>query len=127
MAKHPGCVAWWPTPSATDGKGSVMGESLERRRAMTRGVRLPEQIMRQMWATPDAYTRGGAQSPEKRKAGGHSVSLQDQAGGSLNPTWVEWLQGFPLEHTACAPSEMPKSRSKPRSRGESSQEAKSWT
>ena len=26
----------------------------------------------------------------------------DAAGtpGSLNPTWVEWLMGFPLEHTA---------------------------
>ena len=31
------------------------------------------------------------------------------AGGQLNPTWVEWLMGFPLEWTACEPSEMPSS------------------
>ena len=41
----------WPTPSATDYKGSVSGETLSKRRAMTRGVRLPEAIMR-MFPTP---------------------------------------------------------------------------
>jgi hypothetical protein len=32
------------------------------------------------------------------------------AGGSLNPVWVEWLMGFPLGWTACAPSATPSSR-----------------
>lgn len=31
------------------------------------------------WPTPDSYPRGGAQDPAKRKAGGHSVTLQDAA------------------------------------------------
>src|SRR6476660_8483830 len=31
--------------------------------------------------------------------------------GSLNPTWVEWLQGFPKEWTVCEGSETPSSRS----------------
>ncbi len=31
-------------------------------------------------------------------------------GGSLNPTWVEWLMGFPLGWTDCSPSAMPSSR-----------------
>lgn len=31
------------------------------------------------WPTPDTNKRGGAQDPEKRKAGGHSVTLQDAA------------------------------------------------
>jgi DNA (cytosine-5)-methyltransferase 1 len=26
---------------------------------------------------------------------------KEQAGGTLNPTWVEWLMGWPLEWTAC--------------------------
>jgi hypothetical protein len=56
----------WPTPSATDHKGSVTGEKLEQRRAMTRGVRLAEEVAR------EAPT----------------------IGGSLNPMWVEWLMGF---------------------------------
>jgi hypothetical protein len=33
---------------------------------------------------------------------GHSVSLHDQIGGSLNPTWVEWLMGFPIGWTDLA-------------------------
>ena len=31
------------------------------------------------WPTPDTNQRGGAQHPDKRKAGGHTVSLQDAA------------------------------------------------
>ena len=43
------------------------------------------------------------------------------AGGSLNPTWVEWLMGFPLGWTALEPSETPSSRkSSKRSVGASS-------
>jgi hypothetical protein len=42
-----------PTPAASDCKGSVQGETLERRRSMTRGVRLPEALMR-MVPTPTA-------------------------------------------------------------------------
>jgi hypothetical protein len=29
------------------------------------------------------------------------VKETDPAGGSLNPTWVEWLMGFPLGWTDC--------------------------
>jgi hypothetical protein len=36
--------------------------------------------------------------------------LATQVGGALNPTWVEWLMGFPAEWTALDASEMPSSR-----------------
>jgi hypothetical protein len=39
--------------------------------------------------------------------------------GTLNPEWTEWLMGFPIGHTELRHSEMPKFRSKPRSRGKS--------
>lgn len=47
-----------------------------------------------------------------------SMAVQDAAysddnpkpSGSLNPTWVEWLMGFPLGWTALEPSETPSSR-----------------
>ena len=41
----------------------------------------------------------------------NSRPLSEQVGGQLNPTWVEWLQGFPIEWTVLDVSEMPKFRS----------------
>ncbi len=78
------------------------------------------------WPTPDTNQRGGPQDPEKRKDGGHSVTLQDAAhtlngmvqpkssnagmasGESpdgpktLNPLFVCWLMGFGIEWLMCA-------------------------
>jgi DNA (cytosine-5)-methyltransferase 1 len=34
----------------------------------------------------------------------HGVQLANQVGGTLNPTWVEWLMGFPPGWTDCEPS-----------------------
>jgi hypothetical protein len=50
--------------------------------------------------------------------GNHSVYPRDQileseGSGSLNPTWVEWLMGFPLGWTDLEPSETPSSRRSP--------------
>ena len=83
-------VAMWPTPSATDYKGSVTQSLVMERLEHPRGVRLPEELVR----------RG-------------------ETGGQLNPDWTEWLMGFPIGHTALKPSATPKSRSKPRLRGKS--------
>jgi hypothetical protein len=33
----------------------------------------------------------------------NSKTLATVAGGKLNPTWVEWLMGWPLGWTDCAP------------------------
>ena len=59
------------------------------------------------FATPQARDfRTGQQSrwenPEKTR------NLNDQIGGQLNPTWVEWLMGWPLGWTDCAASAMAK-------------------
>ncbi len=40
----------------------------------------------------------------------NSRPLSEQIGGSLNPTWVEWLMGFPLEWTALKASATRSSR-----------------
>jgi hypothetical protein len=57
------------------------------------------------WRTPQAGDgdQRGLSDPQKRVEQGHSVSLHDQVGGSLNPTWVEWLMGFPAEWTDLEP------------------------
>ena len=83
----------------------------------------------QMYPTPRASdstggyvetvrTEDGAYSSE-RKASGHrfGAKLQDairfetkKPTGKLNPTWVEWLMGFPLAWTELNASETPSSR-----------------
>lgn len=59
----------------------------------------------QTWPTPtasDHRNRGNLDNPciQRRIALGKQIGLTMQAGGQLNPTWVEWLMGFPLEWTA---------------------------
>jgi DNA (cytosine-5)-methyltransferase 1 len=39
------------------------------------------------------------------------TSMINGNGGTLNPTWVEWLMGFPLGYTNLADSATPKSPS----------------
>lgn len=88
----------WPTPGAArngpdfaraerDGAG---GDSLE-----TAVVR------RESWRTPTkSDSLGGASDPARRTEAGHTLLLKEQVweqngGGSLNPTWVEALMGYP--------------------------------
>ena len=106
-------VKQWPTPAATDYKGSVTGDSLERRRDMARGVRLPEQIMR-MFPTPtttrphDSENTAGKYMPSQNQK--DLASEAAPTGGQLNPMWVEWLMGWPLGWTDLKPLAMDKFR-----------------
>jgi hypothetical protein len=61
---------------------------------------------RGMWPTPTVcgnYNRKGA-SPTS------GDGLATAVGGKLNPTWVEWLMGYPLEWTDLKDSATPLSR-----------------
>jgi hypothetical protein len=69
-------VVLYPTPTATDYKGSPSPQKVqERMAASSRGVRLPEQL-----------ARVGSVGP-------------------LNPNWVEWLMGWPIGWTDLKPLE----------------------
>jgi hypothetical protein len=64
-----------------------------------------------MYPTPRASGTtmgGGSNSRAAAKARGTLVT------GSLNPTWVEWLMGFPLEWTALKDWAMRSSRKSPK-------------
>ena len=71
------------------------------------------------WPTPTARDWKDGRKPYDRKKDG--TATQDTIGrrlaamgetinGLLNPTWVEWLMGFPLGWTVLEPSETPSSR-----------------
>ena len=61
---------------------------------------------RNMWPTPTAHNaKKGAYPAEYER---NMPTLAAQAGGPLNPTWVEWLMGWPLGWTALEPLEMAK-------------------
>ncbi len=65
-------------------------------------------VTREAWPTPtahDAKDSGTAPSEGLRK----SPCLAFKAGGKLNPTWVEWLMGWPLGWTDLKPSATDKS------------------
>jgi hypothetical protein len=71
-----------------------------------------------MWPTPgaaDNRDRGNMSMPsiQRRASLGKQLNLGmvvDPTSGSLNPTWVEWLMGFPLGWTVCDPLATPSSR-----------------
>ncbi len=60
-------------------------------------VRTTTEIGSGLWPTPTAHNakEGAYPSEYTRK----TPTLSAQAGGKLNPEWVEWLMGFPINHT----------------------------
>ncbi len=60
--------------------------------------------------------KDNGQSPSELNR--NSETLATQAGGSLNPTWVEWLMGWPLGWTDLKPLETDKSHCVQQQRGE---------
>lgn len=73
-------------------------------------ITLTDQV--RMWPTPqamDAYSIPDGNREERLKKGG-CRNLGQEIGGQLNPTWVEWLMGFPLGWTVLEPSATPSSR-----------------
>jgi len=86
-------AALWPTPSC---KG-LDGGSNSRNAAKERG----------MWPTP--YGLSGNQGQGDGEFG-KAVRNSQEDGGQLNPTWVEWLMGWPLGWTDCAASATDKFR-----------------
>jgi hypothetical protein len=88
----------WPTPTATLGtNGGLVTPSKARW-----GGTLIEAISATTWPTPAArdYRHPNAKSYAERGGGKKGEQLPNAVGGPLNPTWVEWLMGWPLGWTA---------------------------
>jgi hypothetical protein len=83
----------WPTPRATDADHGGPNQ-----RDSRGNMGLP--AMAALYPTPTANDSKNNNPPSQRTENGrHSDQLNVVAGGSLNPAWVEWLQGFPLGWT----------------------------
>lgn len=95
-----------PTPSATEygtNQGGAAGRVGKVRPSLPTMARRNLWPTPPQWATPTSHPR--THSPRKVD---HGEQLANQVGGSLNPTWVEWLMGWPLGWTDLRPLEMDK-------------------
>jgi hypothetical protein len=96
-------VAMLPTPNASDWKGSgaaVGRERLNRGQMIARGIGdadLPE-VITTLFKTPTSqlWRNGGSQHPDKRKAGGHGPTLDDEV-SHLLPTPTSNISGRTAE------------------------------
>jgi hypothetical protein len=97
----------WPTPCARDYKSeSASLEYNEKRKAETRGK--PLSYVVKLWPTPRTTGMCGGtgnwnQLKDKCENIEEDRKMGAGNGGQLNPTWVEWLMGWPLEWTDLKP------------------------
>jgi hypothetical protein len=107
----------WPTPRSCSAMAATI--TPESAWAENRFPNLETVVGRRLWPTPQASDnrdRGNMSNPaiQRRVAMGKQIMLSqsvDPNSGQLNPTWVEWLMGWPLGWTDLKPLEMDKYRS----------------
>jgi hypothetical protein len=97
MARHD----LWPTPMARDWKGRTND------RRNSEG--LPDAVWRTPMASNAEHSGRVLVKPGQTLSLDQQVNATEASPGQLNPTWVEWLMGFPLGWTASEPSETPSS------------------
>ena len=104
-------VRIWPTPRAHE-HGQYQrdrGQKGKERPTLTGAVKC--------WPTPRPQPRGlykGKPGDRDRSRLEETVARSENTtSGQLNPTWVEWLMGFPLGWTALKDSVTPSSRKSP--------------
>jgi hypothetical protein len=111
IGRHPG--GWWPTPTA-DLAEFPLAPATARLKAQNKhrpsGAKIGTSLRhdpRIIWPSPKARDGRSARSPNSTR---QSPDLNDEAvnlhrnpdgttTGQLNPTWVEWLMGFPAGWT----------------------------
>ncbi len=96
-----------PTPTAKDSSGRMY----TRDNGDPNKPRVTLAGVARGWPTPSAgdnRDRDNLSTPAiQRRIGKHQLNLSmvvSEESGQLNPTWVEWLMGFPLGWTDCEPS-----------------------
>jgi hypothetical protein len=119
----------WPTPTVADTFGTTASHPKKEHKFETlHSVTLAQVVHhREMWPTPKSSAanygrprendRGDLQAavtsfptPTANRWDGLQSHGVNVVSGQLNPTWVEWLMGYPLGWTALEGSEMPSCR-----------------
>jgi hypothetical protein len=85
----------WPTPT-------VCGNYNRKGASPTSGDGLATAVLKCATPTASPWRSGKASQSTMER---NSRPLSEQIGGSLNPTWVEWLMGWPLGWTDLRPLE----------------------
>lgn len=101
-----------PTPAATS-YGSNQGGAAGRIGPIRPS--LETMARKGLWPTPTVTGNNNVAGRWQKSGDGLATAVRTmvseaELNGPLNPTWVEWLMGFPLEWTALEPSAMPSSR-----------------
>jgi hypothetical protein len=94
----------WPTPTASLG---TKGGRITPRKGREGGT-LIEAVAARMYPTPAArdYRSPNKKTYAERGGGTKGEQLPNFVGGLLNPTWVEWLMGWPIGWTELKPLAM---------------------
>jgi len=102
----------WRTPQSIDAKGAIhrSTKTFGKRKETDPQVTLADQV--ELFPTPTSGDCKNRMTSEKAKrlyqSGPTLVDVTQSLGGMLNPTWVEWLMGWPLGWTALEPLAMDK-------------------
>jgi hypothetical protein len=102
----------WRTPQAQEGMRGVYKskEAMDAHLARGHQLSLSNQVVhRHLWPTPTAHNAKETNAPSEALR--NEPILASRVGGTLNPTWVEWLMGWPLGWTDLKPLEMGRFRS----------------
>ena len=86
----------WPTPVSRDWKGSS-GRSYK---GLERDLPTAVKEVEKLWPTPTANEDAcGTPKGKMQKMLGNHPKVRGTGGGTLNPTWVEWLMGYKAGYT----------------------------
>jgi hypothetical protein len=93
----------WATPTTMDklppkSEKALMNEATNARPNRSKPANLRDQVSNmQNWPTPTSHNAKETNAPSESTR--NTPTLAAQAGGHLNPMWVEWLMGWPLGWT----------------------------
>jgi hypothetical protein len=105
---------FWPTPCTPNGGRVNRQEDIANKGSRADGRKVQVSLESAVkWNTPTARDANSLKKVMRGKGSlekGNEIiqPLPVQVGGSLNPTWVEWLMGWPLGWTSLEPLEMDK-------------------